>query len=328
MSFQSLASSKEVWAGRNHQVMVNYDSGTGAPSKRSETAASAALSTFLRNMRSRTKPESVGILPVGSRRVPGLRREELAKLADVGIAWYTWLEQGRGVRVSSDVLERLSAVMSLSPTERMHLFTLAHNRPPPNGEWQDYQVSKASTLLLGRISDAAYVANRRWDILAWNYAASQLFTDLSRHSRGVPNMMRLLFTSLEMRDLHSDWPTAARETLEKFRVDYWEHQTEPSFPELVKELQDTSQEFRLWWSDTSVHAVRSGLKSFRSPAGGFIDYRYSVLNLSDVRTQRLVVFMSTASGCLAEGVTCACPVATPDLESRQGVISTSDSANE
>lgn len=298
------------------------------PPKLLETEASAALGTFLRDMRSRTKPEAVGIFPTGSRRVPGLRREELAHFAGVGIAWYTWLEQGRGVRVSSDVLERLSAAMSLSPAERMHLFTLAHNRPPPNAEWQDHRVSPASTMLLSRIADAAYIANRRWDILAWNYTASQLFSDLSRHSDGVPNMMRLLFTSSEMRNLHDDWPTAARETLEKFRVDYWEHQNEPSFAELVRELQDASQDFRLWWSDTSVHAVRSGLKAFRSPAGGFIDYRYSVLNLSDTRSQRLVVFMSAALGYQAEVVTCACPVSEPDLEARCGVMVPGGSADE
>ena len=246
-------------------------------------------------MRSRIKPGSVGLPSVGTRRVPGLRREEVAQLAGVGLAWYTWLEQGRDVNVSSDVLERLQAALALSPAEREHLFALAHDRPPPNLGFDGGPVSPSSAVLLGRITDAAYIANRCWDVLAWNGAAAELFPDLasdhaSAHGRR-PNMMRLLFTSPALRALHVDWDTDARVSLEKFRMDYWRHRNEPSFVDLVSELQDASPAFRQWWDSPFVHPTSDGVKTFRARDGTAVPHAYSVLTLSENHSQRLVVFM-------------------------------------
>jgi transcriptional regulator with XRE-family HTH domain len=148
--------------------------------------------------------------PLVSGGCPASRREEVAQLAGVGVAWYTWLEQGRNVNVSSDVLERLHAALALSPAEREHLFALAHNRPPPNVGFDGGVISQSSAALLGRMADAAYVANRRWDVLAWNAAAAGLFRDLASAQGRQPNMMRFLFTSPTLRSLHVDWETDAR----------------------------------------------------------------------------------------------------------------------
>ena len=253
--------------------------------------ASAALGAFLRAMRSRTQPGSVGFSSVGQRRVPGLRREEVAQLAGVGVAWYTWLEQGRDVNVSSDVLERLHTALALSTAEREHLFALAHNRPPPNVGFDGGVISKASVALLGRMADAAYIANRRWDVLAWNTAAADLFSDLASAQDRQPNMIRFLFTSPTLRALHVDWEADARVSLEKFRMDFWRHRNERSFADLVSELRAASPEFRLWWASPFVHSTGDGVKTFWSKDGQAIEYTYSVLTLSENQSQRLVVFM-------------------------------------
>jgi transcriptional regulator with XRE-family HTH domain len=242
-------------------------------------------------MRSRTKPGSVGISSFGQRRVPGLRREEVAQLAGVGVAWYTWLEQGRDVNVSSDVLERLHAALALSPAEREHLFALAHNRPPPNLGFDDGVISPSSAALLGRMADAAYIANRRWDVLAWNDAAARLFSDLARAQGRQPNMIRFLFASPTLRALHVNWETDARVTLEKFRMDFWRHSDERSFVDLVSELQMASPEFRRWWTSPFVHSTGDGVKTFWSKDGKAVEYSYSALTLSENQSQRLVVFM-------------------------------------
>ncbi len=268
--------------------------------------ASAALGAFLRAMRSRTKPGSVGFSSVGQRRrVPGLRREEVAQLAGVGVAWYTWLEQGRDVNVSSDVLERLHTALALSTAEREHLFALAHNRPPPNVGFDGGVISPSSAALLGRMTDAAYVANRRWDVLAWNGAAADLFADLANAQGRQPNMMRFLFISPALRALHVDWETDARVSLEKFRMDFWRHRNERSFTDLVSELEAASPEFRRWWASPFVHPTGEGVKTFRSKDGKAVDYSYSVLALSENQSQRLVVFLPLKEAHLRNGVSYA-----------------------
>jgi transcriptional regulator with XRE-family HTH domain len=269
------------------------------------SSASAALGEFLRAMRSRTKPEAVGISSVGQRRVPGLRREEVAQLAGVGVAWYTWLEQGRNVNVSSDVLERLHGALALSPAEREHMFALAHNRPPPNSGFEGGVISRSSAALLGRMVDAAYVANRRWDVLAWNGAAAELFRDLASAQGRHPNMIRFLFTSPLLRALHVDWETDARVSLEKFRMDFWRHRNEHSFADLVSELQVASSEFRRWWASPFVHSIGDGVKTFWSKDGKAVDYSYSVLTLSESQSQRLVVFTPVTEAHPKNGVTYA-----------------------
>ena len=253
----------------------------------SSSPANVALGAFLRAMRARIKPVSVGITSVGQRRVPGLRREEVAQLAGVGIVWYTWLEQGRDVNVSSDVLERLYAALELSQAEREHLFALAHNRPPPNVSSEGGDISQSSAGLLGRIADAAYIANTRWDVLAWNDA--QLFSDLASANGHQPNMIRFLFTSPALRALHVDWEIDARVSLEKFRMDFWRHRNECLFTDLVSELQMTSPEFREWWTSPLVHPLGNGVKTFQLD-NRVVDYNYSVLTLSENPNQRLVLF--------------------------------------
>ena len=240
-------------------------------------------------MRARIHPASVGISSVGQRRVPGLRREEVAQLAQVGFVWYTWLEQGRDVNVSSEVLERLYAALQLSQAEREHLFALAHNRPPPNMVLEDHKVAQSSSALLSRIMDPAYISNTRWDVLAWNSAAEGLFRDLALAQRTQPNMIRFLFTSPRLRALHVDWETQARVSLEKFRMDFWRHRNRSSFNDLVAELQAVSDEFRQWWDSPLIPPLEDGGKVFRRN-GKAVEYSYNVLTLSATHNQRLVVF--------------------------------------
>ena len=220
----------------------------------------------------------------------------MAQIAGVGLAWYTWLEQGRDVNVSTAVLEQLNVALALTPAEREYVFTLAHNRPPPRFEFEDRVVSPASAALLGQIANAAYVANRRWDVLAWNAPAVDLFTDLAAPPNGRPNMLHLLFTSAVLRSLHVDWEIDARTSLEKFRLDFWRHSAEPSFLDLVAHLQEASDEFRRWWATPFVHPTVDGTKRFRASDGKPVDHVYSVLTLSENPSQRLVVFMPLTAG--------------------------------
>jgi len=258
-------------------------------------------------MRSRTKPESVGISSVGQRRVPGLRREEVAQLAGMGVAWYTWLEQGRDVNVSSDVLERLYTALALLPAEREHLFSLAHNRPPPNTRFKGSGVSVASAALIGRMADAAFIANTLWDVLAWNGAAARIFPNFESAEDRRPNMLRFLFTSQPLRAVFDNWEGFARGNLEKFRIEFWRNRNERPFADLVSELLIASPEFRLWWNSPAVHPIENGLETFRSNYGPAIDYRVSVLIPMENESQRLIVFVPPKEADPKHGVNYAKP---------------------
>src|SRR5690242_3470091 len=135
------------------------------------------LAQFLRTRRARVLPVDVGLPGGGRRRTPGLRREEVAQLADVGVSWYTWLEQGRDIHVSEPLLERLARALRLTPTERAHLFALAQGRPAASPLIAPAGVSEALQRVLDVHPFPALVATMRWDYLAWNTAAVRLYGD-------------------------------------------------------------------------------------------------------------------------------------------------------
>ncbi len=163
------------------------------------------LGEFLRSRREQVTPEEVG-LPVGKRRrTPGLRREEVAALAGVGLTWYTWLEQGRDIRASADFLDRLARTLKLDAIERRHLFLLAHQRLPaePGKTWCSVP-PLVHRLMNDLPTRPAYVLNLRWDVLAWNHAAARLF-GFSEHPPEQRNLLWLLFMDTATRALFDPW---------------------------------------------------------------------------------------------------------------------------
>jgi transcriptional regulator with XRE-family HTH domain len=159
------------------------------------------LSDFLRKKRTCLTPADVGLPPGRRRRTPGLRREEVAQLANIGTSWYVWLEQGRDVHPSTQVLEGVAQALKLTQNERRHLFLLA-GYPPPHTSPLDESVSPALQQVLDDLNPTpAYVTGRRWDYLAWNRAADRFF-DIS----GAPpsyelNVVWRLFTNPKMRKI-------------------------------------------------------------------------------------------------------------------------------
>src|SRR5690348_12579225 len=134
-----------------------------------------ALADFLRKQRERRSPAEVGLPPGLRRRTPGLRREEVAQLANIGTSWYVWLEQGRNVRPSVQVLESLAQALKLTPNERRHLFLLAGQALPPHMSPTKECVSPVLQQMLDDLNPIpAYVMGRRWDYLAWNQAAEEV----------------------------------------------------------------------------------------------------------------------------------------------------------
>src|SRR6185437_15083233 len=146
------------------------------------------LADFLRQRRATIQPDDVGLPAGGRRRTPGLRREEVAALAGVGATWYTWLEQGRDVRASFEVLEAISGALKLTPAERNHLIMLGRGEEAPSCKPPAERVSPTLRRLIENLGPSpAWVLGRRWDYLAWNRAACAVFGDFGSVPRAARN---------------------------------------------------------------------------------------------------------------------------------------------
>jgi transcriptional regulator with XRE-family HTH domain len=229
----------------------------------------AELAHFLRTRRQRLLPAQVGLPVVGRRRTPGLRREELAALAGVGTSWYTWLEQGRAIQVSPQVLDSLARVLQLEAEERMHLFILARGEIPTSTASPTETVDTSLQQMLDALGIyPAYVVNARWDVVAWNEAARRVFLDFAALAGRERNLLWLLFTSFELRQLYLDWEGVAQRMLALFRVSTTRSVGEPLFLELIADLSTHSPEFQVWWPRHDIASSPREEKTLNHPLVG------------------------------------------------------------
>ncbi|SIO64675.1 helix-turn-helix transcriptional regulator [Paraburkholderia phenazinium] len=249
----------------------------------------ASLGSFLRDRRSRLQPRADA---QGRRRTPGLRREEVAMRANVSVAWYTWLEQGRGGPPSDEVLERLARALELDAAGREMLFLLAQRRPPlplyP-------EVSPAVTPVLQRVLDGlrtspAIVKTPTWDVVAWNAAAAAVLTDYAALPVRERNVLRLLFGNKTARGSQENWEESARLAVGVFRIDVARVGGDPEAAALAAELQESSAEFRRLYAENEVHSLWGGVKHFRHPIAGVLTLEYSAFAVSGAEGLSMVVF--------------------------------------
>ncbi len=251
----------------------------------------AELADFLRRRREQIKPEDVG-LPNGSRRrTPGLRREEVAQLAGVGTTWYTWLEQGRDVRASLEVLEAVSRALRLTPAERTHLILLGRGEEPAPCKAANERVSPTIRRLIENLGpNPAYVLGRRWDYLAWNRAACAVFGDFDAIPRAQRNHVWRFFTDPTRRERMPDWERSSRLLVAKFRADSARHLGDPEFEQLIHTLRQSSPEFCKAWKRHEVARAGEGRKEINHPEAGLLVFEHAVFNPADAPEQRLVLY--------------------------------------
>ena len=255
------------------------------PAKRAELAA------FLRSRREQLTPEMVGLPSGFRRRTPGLRREELAMLADVGTTWYTWLEQGREVRASQEVLSSLANALRLNPVERQHLFALSGRSAPaikPTGP--EILEPSIERMLTSLSAQPAYLTGRRWDVLGWNPAAVAVFGDYQRLEGDARNLMHLVFANTRHRRLLLEWDDVARTALAMFRLDAARYAGDPDFDRLITELSRTSIEFKAWWAKHEVLKPLSNIKRLKHPRQGLMSFEYTSFALTDGSDRMLTVY--------------------------------------
>jgi transcriptional regulator with XRE-family HTH domain len=255
-----------------------------------------ALADFLRTRRARLAPADVGLPPGIRRRTPGLRREEVAQLAHIGISWYVWLEQGRDVHPSPDVLESLAQALRLTLNERRHLFLLAGQALPPLVSLAEEGANPALQQVLDDLNPTpAYAVGRRWDYLAWNKAADRLFGISEASSRYARNMVWRLFTSPTMRE-RPNWELLARSTLAEFRAANARYPGDRWFEELIDDLKQVSPEFCRWWPHHDV--VRSALdghKVIEHSVLGHLEFEHITLQVLSNPDIRIMIYTPLAA---------------------------------
>jgi len=235
------------------------------------------LAEFLRIRRARLSPVEVGIPAGGRRRAPGLRREEVAQIAGVSTDWYTWLEQGRPINVSEQVLESLARALRLNPAEVDYLFLLAdtHSRTP----FVEQITPTLRTLLDLQGPVPAYIMGYRWDILAWNSATTVLYGDFGAVPPETRNGLWFIFAEPQLRATLVNWEVHAQRSLAQFRVNYGAYSGDPRFRELVSQLSERSAEFREWWPRHDVHDRTPVQKEYRHPVLGSLHFEQTTLHI-------------------------------------------------
>jgi transcriptional regulator with XRE-family HTH domain len=233
---------------------------------------------FLATRRARITPEQAGLLPGGGRRrVPGLRREEVAVLAGVSTDWYIRLEKGHIAGVSADVLEAVARALQLDEAERAHLFDLARAARPSRAPRRRSKVTVKPRIqwLLDSMSSAAAIAlNGRMDILAANSLGQALYSPVYDDPRRPANIARFQFLDPRARDFHPDWDGAVNTTVAILRTEAGRDPDDPDLRELVGELSTVSEDFRTRWAAHNVRIHRTGIKQFHHPAVGTLDLVY------------------------------------------------------
>jgi transcriptional regulator with XRE-family HTH domain len=244
-----------------------------------------ALSAFLKSKRSKIQPQSVG-LPVGTRRrTPGLRREEVAQLAGVSTTWYTWLEQGRDIKVSSIVLDCIASALQLNSDERNYLYNLASEiNPNPATPQQKEVQTKISPSLKRILTELKYcptiITDRHCQIVGWNRAAAHVFLDFEQVPNEQRNLIRLVFTRKELRSLAVNWEHFVKGFLAIFRVYYGQYVGEGWYNEFIEEMSQLHPEFQSLWEESQVSTAPEVLIEFRHAKAGKM-----LFNLTSLQVQ-------------------------------------------
>jgi transcriptional regulator with XRE-family HTH domain len=239
------------------------------------------LGAFLRSRRARVAPDSVGIAAGPRRRVPGLRREELAQLAGISVDYYVRLEQGRATQPSAEILDALARVLGLDVTEREHLRTLiaAPRKIRSAPRRRPERVRPELQRLLDEMHALpAMITSHRQDTLAWNRLGGELFGGLGEGGRDRNNA-RYLFLDPRARETFPDWDQRAKETVAVLRLAAGRHADDERLRELVGQLSVHSDEFRMLWAAGDVLVCGSGTRCFRHPVVGELTLRYETLQL-------------------------------------------------
>lgn len=252
-----------------------------------------ALSEFLKNQRSKLHPNAVG-LPLGTRRrTPGLRREEVAQLAGVSTTWYTWLEQGRDIKVSAPVLDAIAGALRLNSDERKYLFDLALDNGfhPELANEKETVISPSLHKILEELKFCpTLISDRHCHIVGWNPAASQVFLDFRKIPETERNLIALLFSKKELRSLAVNWAHFVKGFLAIFRAYYGQYVADPWYSGFIEQMSAKYPDFQELWNQSEVSAAPEVMIEFRHAKAGKMLFHLSSLQVQGDTDLRMSVY--------------------------------------
>lgn len=251
------------------------------------------LGAFLRTRRQHLVRADYGLPPVGRSRTAGLRREEIAYLSGVSVTWYTWLEQGRDINPSRQVLEAIALEMRLSAAERAYALELAGFAPLPHSSTPDPAAVPDHLLRLveNLVPSPAFVVSADWSIGGWNRAYELLYPGIASIVPADRNLLRFIFTDPYVRQMLPDWPITSRRFLAEYRAEAGALLGDPRHRALVDRLQQQSPEFAQAWAEHEVGRFTSRERRFHHPEAGELVFEHHRLTPSDLPDLHIVIYL-------------------------------------
>jgi transcriptional regulator with XRE-family HTH domain len=284
----------------------------------SEVDIKTEIRDFVTSRRARITPEEVGITSFGQRRVPGLRREEVATLAGLSIEYYNRLERGNLGGASETVLDALADALRLDDAERAHLFDLARASQPasrkPTRRATTSNVRPTVQWMLDSMTNAAaFASNGQLDVLSANQLGRALYAPMFRDGPQSANWARFVFLNRGAHEIYTDWDRAAKETVALLRLQAGSNPNDRALTDLIGELATQSEEFRVLWAAHNVRLHTKGVKRLNHPIVGELELHYDRL---DLMADRLMLFVYTAGRERGRQSRCSCLRAGPRQRQR------------
>jgi len=249
------------------------------------------LADFLRSRRRHIAPNQAGLQATGQRRTPGLRREEVSLLSGVSLTWYTWLEQGRDIKPSRQVMDALARTLRMSIAEHAYVLRLTgHANDGQLEEPAGAMPAHAQRLIDALGASPAYAITPYWSILGWNRAYEALYPNVARVPASDRNLLWLVFTDPDVRDLLVDWKTDSRRFLTQFRAEAGSRIHESAFADLIARLHDANEQFRVGWASHDVEQFESTQRRFEHPSAGTLLLEHHRLSLADHPDLHLIIY--------------------------------------
>ena len=261
---------------------------TSSTTSSTTQARRTELAAFLRACRERITPDAVGLPPGPRRRTPGLRREEVANLAGVGVTWYTWLEQGRPINASEQVVDAIARTLRMEPAERDHLFHLAE-LPPPESAGATGISTELQDILDALEPLPAMLTNARYDVLGWNSTYRAVFPHIVGGS-ARPNTVWCIFTTPECCNPVVRPGDELPRLVAMLRSGYGRHVGEPEWESFLADLRAASPLFAQMWARQQVAAPGTMRKTFQHAAVGEIHATTTSLTVTGSPEMRIVVY--------------------------------------
>ncbi|MDU5336644.1 helix-turn-helix transcriptional regulator [Enterococcus sp.] len=258
-----------------------------------ELTTTKSIGAFLASARKRITPETVGLPNTRRRRTPGLRREEVAELANIGVSWYTAIEQGKNVHPSLQVLESIAAALQLTAAEKSYLFGLA-NLSEVQSTQENTELSVGMTRMVDALDpNPVYVIDQYWNILYWNQAADFIFK-LS-HETNAPNLLEHFLLNEHMKQLITDWQKYAEIMVDRYRADKAKYPHDEKFQATIDALQKESSLFAKKWAEETITIPTDSYKDWQHPEIGAVAFDHMNLLSSELPNYTIKLFMADDS---------------------------------